>query len=98
MSIASLAAAEAPDEIAAPLELEAGGEEPFDPDRPARMNARGADADLRTEPKAIAIGEARARVMEDASGVDITEKARRILLRFRDDGVGMGASVAVDMV
>lgn len=65
--------------------------------RAARVELLGADADLRAEAELEAVGEARRGVDVDGGGVDLIEKAHRVLVVLRDDRFRVPGVVAVDV-
>ena len=73
----ALAAREIGGRVRGAVEKPFGGEEAFDADWTARMQAARADADLGAESEAVAVGHASAGVVEDAGAVDFPEESRR---------------------
>ena len=69
------------------------GREALEPDRPARVELAGRDADLGAEAEAEAVGEARGAVPEDVGRVDGGEEALGGGAVLRDDGVGVVRAV-----
>ena len=51
--------------------------QPFEPDRAARVQLVGGDADLRAEAVLVAVGEARRRVHHDRARIDFAQEAPR---------------------
>ena len=84
-------------DVPAPNELPLFRQQPFDADGPARVDPRGADADLGAEAEAEAVGEARRGVGEDAGRVDGVDELRDGGVAGREDGVGVAAAVRVDV-
>src|SRR5262249_4473969 len=75
--------------LAAAAQQPAIRQQPFDADGPERVQLVGADADLRAQAVAIAVGEARARVVEDAGRVALGHEAIRRCLLGGDDRLGV---------
>src|SRR5260221_2476774 len=61
--------------------------EAFEPDRPARMQLVGGNADLRAEAVLEAVGKARRRVDHHRARIDFASEAHRIGMVRRDDRV-----------
>lgn len=71
--------------------------EPVEPDRTPRVNLVGADADLRAEAVAHAVGEARRRVPVRAGAVHGRHEPLGLVGVRREDGLGVVRAVRVDV-
>ena len=75
-----------------------GGQQSLDSDRPASMDARGADADLGAEAEPKAVSKASAGIRKHARAVDVLEELGGRLLVARDDAVGVAAAKVVNVL
>ena len=75
-----------------------GGQESLDPHGAAGVDPAGGDADLGAESETVAVGHPAGAVGEDAGRVDGVEEGLLGVGVLRDDHVGVGGAVLVDVV
>src|SRR6186713_1775832 len=70
----------------------------FEPDRPARVQLVGRDADFGAQPVFVAVGKARRRIYYHRARIDFAQEPVRALLIFGDDRVSVLRAVARDVL
>merc|ERR1711962_1887308 len=74
------------------------GQKPLNSHRTASMDPRSGDANLRAQTKSVSVGHSGAAVGKDAGGVNGVQEGVDGVRVLGDDDVGVGGSVAVDVV
>src|SRR5262245_44126138 len=73
------------------------GSEALEPDRAARVQLVGRDADFRSQAVLVAVGKAGGGVHHDRARIHFAQEALRARLVLRDDGVGVLRAVVRDV-